>query len=454
MGVDTGLRIRQRREYLGMKQAELARVAGVSASYLNLIEHGRRRIGGKLLLSIAGALETEPVSLTEGEDPVLLAELRAAARENGDTGALVPEDPEVLLQHSPDWAKLILAQQARISALQKMVTVLNNRARHDPKLAESLHEMLSTVTAIRSAASILAQPKDVSPEWQGRFSRNILEDSRRLAEASRGLASYLEIGTEDGSEAAKAPEDELAEFQKHRAHHVAELEAQTVSGDDSSNIVSAILTESNLSEHGKTLLESWLNSYAKDVSILSLSDLADALMQDGPDPFVIANRLGLAPDLVMRRMANLPADIAHSGGAIGLIICDASGALIYQKPLPELAFSNSHLSAGPPCPRLPLFKALIQPLSAIRTIASVPGVTGDLICDAIALPNSPSFLPGQVTQLRAHMLVRRAGPSLQEATNQHREPIGITCRICPRQNCDQRRVPSLLAEPQALENIK
>jgi DNA-binding XRE family transcriptional regulator len=42
-----GSRIRERREMAGLKQADLARRAGISASYLNLIEHNRRRIGGK-----------------------------------------------------------------------------------------------------------------------------------------------------------------------------------------------------------------------------------------------------------------------------------------------------------------------------------------------------------------------------------------------------------------------
>ena len=60
----TGSRIRERRVMAGLKQAELAQQSGISASYLNLIEHNRRRIGGKLLLNIAHALGVEPQALT------------------------------------------------------------------------------------------------------------------------------------------------------------------------------------------------------------------------------------------------------------------------------------------------------------------------------------------------------------------------------------------------------
>jgi transcriptional regulator with XRE-family HTH domain len=72
----TGSRIRERRLIIGMKQADLARHAGVSASYLNLIEHNRRRIGGKLLLDIAAILDVEASVLSEGAETALLATLR------------------------------------------------------------------------------------------------------------------------------------------------------------------------------------------------------------------------------------------------------------------------------------------------------------------------------------------------------------------------------------------
>ncbi len=42
--------------HLGLQQADLARTVGISAAYLNLIEHNRRRIGGKLLIDIGRAL--------------------------------------------------------------------------------------------------------------------------------------------------------------------------------------------------------------------------------------------------------------------------------------------------------------------------------------------------------------------------------------------------------------
>jgi transcriptional regulator with XRE-family HTH domain len=75
----TGTRIRDRRLLIGMKQSALAEAAGISPSYLNLIEHNRRRIGGKLLIGLARALGVEPGVLSDGADATIHDTLRAAA---------------------------------------------------------------------------------------------------------------------------------------------------------------------------------------------------------------------------------------------------------------------------------------------------------------------------------------------------------------------------------------
>lgn len=106
----TGTRIRERRQALNLRQSELARQAEISASYLNLIEHNRRKIGGKVLIQIARALEVEVSALTEGAEESLLEALREAA------GAFRKGEAEVdrleeFVSRFPGWARLIAAQK-------------------------------------------------------------------------------------------------------------------------------------------------------------------------------------------------------------------------------------------------------------------------------------------------------------------------------------------------------
>ena len=65
VGDQIGARIREKRVQLRIRQSQLAKMVGVSPSYLNLIEHNRRRIGGKLLTDLAEALAIDVDLLSE-----------------------------------------------------------------------------------------------------------------------------------------------------------------------------------------------------------------------------------------------------------------------------------------------------------------------------------------------------------------------------------------------------
>ena len=60
-----GLKIRAQRKRIGLTQGELARRAGISASYLNLIELNKRAIAGALVDRIAAGLGIERSELDD-----------------------------------------------------------------------------------------------------------------------------------------------------------------------------------------------------------------------------------------------------------------------------------------------------------------------------------------------------------------------------------------------------
>ena len=71
----TGERIRRRREELGLTQTDLADKAGISRTYLSLIERGEAaNFSYNVLSYLALALETTPATLTgESDDEVLVS---------------------------------------------------------------------------------------------------------------------------------------------------------------------------------------------------------------------------------------------------------------------------------------------------------------------------------------------------------------------------------------------
>lgn len=427
----TGSRIRERRIALGIKQAHLANAAEISASYLNLIEHNRRRIGGKLLLRIAAALDTEPTLLTEGAGATLMAGLREAASAMPQVAAELDRVDE-FAGRFPGWAQLVTETRARIAALERSVETLSDRMTHDPQLAASLHEMLSTVTAIRSTASILAESGEIEREWQDRFHRNIFEDSGRLADTSRALVTYLEA-TGEAATGTGVPQEEADAAIAATGHHVPELE-QGMAVPDVARQMTA-----GLSSAAASLLRGWLEQYAQDARALPLAQLREALGWHGVDISALSRDLGSDPARIMRRLAAMPADVLPE--SVGLAICDSSGVLTYRKPLE--GFAIPRFGAG--CPLWPLYRALSRPMALLSVPVVQPGQTeAHLWADAVAVPLGPIAV-NRDPVLQAHMLIRsdrraRANPDPLE--------VGVTCRVCPRMKCDGRREPSIVAGTQ------
>ena len=282
-----GQRIRERRIGAGLRQAELARRAGISPSYLNLIEHNRRRNGGKLLLDIARVLGVEHTTLSEGAEAALLDVLREARAADPAAAA---EDGAVqdFAGRFPGWARLLAARHRRAADLEHIVETLTDRLTHDPHLAASLHEMLSTVTAIRATAGILADNPDLEPEWRGRFHRNINEDSARMANSSEALVSYLDAAGETDA-ALSSPQEELEVFLDGREHHFAELEAARDPAAGAEAIAAVLAGQERLhSASARAMARAHLERYLADALTLPMRPLERAVARLGADPAVLS----------------------------------------------------------------------------------------------------------------------------------------------------------------------
>jgi transcriptional regulator with XRE-family HTH domain len=417
----TGTRIRERRQIIGLRQADLARQIGISPSYLNLIEHNRRRIGGKLLLKIAGELGVESALLTEGAEAALIGTLREAEADAAVKDVELDRIEE-FAGRFPGWARLLAATHTRVRRLEQMVDGLNDRLTHDPELAASVHEVLSTAASIRSTASILAETDSLEREWLNRFHANINEDSARLAASSRALAGYLEHGRY-GNEDAALPQEEVDELLSDRNYRFDELEDGTASAAE-------VAEASGLSAAARAILRPVLDGYVADVEGLPLARLEESLAAGGiTDPVRLARTLEVPVPVVMRRMACL-----RDLGA-GYVMCDRSGSLLLRKPVPGFEMPRF----GSSCPLWPLFMALSQPGTVVRKqVVQLGRRQGRFDCFAAA-ETVGATVYNMPPLVRSGMLILPSkAPGEPELT------VGASCRICPRSGCPGRREPSVL----------
>ena len=425
----TGSRIRERRLAAGLRQADLARDLGISASYLNLIEHNRRRVGDDLLAQIAARLGVDSAMLSDGAEAALIASLREAAAAAGRGAGAEIERADEFAGRFPGWAAVLAGAQRRIASLERTVQTLSDRLSHDPNLAASLHEVLSTVTAIRSTAAILAETGEIEAEWRDRFHRNLDADSRRLAESSKALVTYL--GENDqGADRGATPQEEVETFLAAHGHHFAALESGRAGPQ-------AVLdgAPSGLGEAARPIALRILTQYAADAALMPLDRMRAAIAQVGPDPARLQAALGLPWQAVFRRLAAMPAtDMPRPAG---LVICDASGSIVFRKPVEGFTLPRF----GESCPLWPLFSALSRPNVPIRRRVLQAGRRASQFdCFAIAHPLDPAGLDQDPVYLST-MLILPADRPADDA-----RPVGSTCRLCVRGKCAARREPSVLSE--------
>lgn len=404
--VSVGTRIRERRLSLGRAQADVARAAAISPAYLNLIEHDRRKLTDAVRGRLAEALEISEAELEAGREQALLSGLRIAAAAEAASDAAVEGDRVAeFAARLPGWARLVVALSQRAEAQGRRLAELSDRMTQNPYLLDTLHEVLSATTSLRSTASILVQEPDMDRDWRARFHGNLDQDSKRLSVTAQALVAYLD-GFEDEAGLLTPQEEFEAWIAEDRP------------------------PDGPASDAARSLAAAWLAGEARDLAALPDAALPDGVLAGTarPDPLRLAMALGLPLDLVLRRLGLAEPDA-------GLMLYDGAGGAIFRRPAHGMTLGRP----GEPCAMLPVFEALGQPGTPVaRLIETEAGLRLHAIALAVRMPATD--LSGPMLG-RATMLLRpvhEAGGQVQPVAT------GPTCRICPRPACPARRVASIL----------
>ena len=468
----TGTRIRERRTARKLKQADLARMVGISPAYLNLIEHNRRRVSETVLEALAEVLGLDPEALGSGASGALFDGLREAAASNaalrqqvqtaegqmavGQTaeglrgeGARVKarnlieaEPPELdrieeFVGRYPGWADLLAARQARVSALERTVESYSERMAQDPYLADTLHEVLSSVTSLRSTAAILEETEDIEPEWRARFIRTIHEESLRLSRTAEALVGYLDT-LEEAETGISSPQEEVEAWLSARGYLLPEVEAGPLKEAERAALSQRLTAQvpELATDAARDLARGYLAAALADAQALPEADLRAAQSRSEglpPDPLTLAQHLGLPLAVVLRRMAALDP-------ALGLVACDGSGTLTFRKPVAGFALPRF----GAACPLWPLYEALARPSEPIRRRVDVAGrVAQHFLTYSVGELRQPEGFGGPSLR-RAVMLIVPQGDGAAAGHTQPPLELGTSCRICPRAACVARREPSIV----------
>lgn len=422
----TGTKLRERRLAAGLRQADVATRAGISASYLNLIEHNRRNVAGAVLERLGDALGIDRASLAPGSDAAVIEGLRNAVARADTAGEAVELDRLAdFLGRFPGWAGLLVALDRRVQTLERAVETLNDRMTQDPHLSQSLHEVLSSLSSVRATAAILAETEDLDPEWTARFHRNLWQDSERLALGAEALVAYLDAGSATAEQGIAAPQEEVEDWLRGRGWGFTDAELEAGLESEIAGLASSA---------ARHLAKDHVKQAATDARLLPMPAFLAALVDTGPDPFALATRFGCDPIAVMRRLAGLP-DVAA-----GLVLCDASGTFTFRKPAAGFPLPRF----GAACPLWPLYAALGHPLQPVEAVVEMVGQGGGRH-QVLAWATTQRPLGARGPELRTAGMLILPSSARARPGDAGSLAIGSTCRICPRAECPARREPSILS---------
>jgi predicted transcriptional regulator/DNA-binding XRE family transcriptional regulator len=421
----TGTRIRERRRNKKLSQTELARKVGISASYLNLIEHNRRGIAGKTLLSIAETLEVDARSLSEGADRAHILKLQEAAANHPDAAAEL-DRLEEFIGRFPGWAKLLDQFQSETKYQRESLLALSDRLNNDPFFAEAIHMMLSNITAIHSTANILADDGEVPEPLKSEFLRNMEDESARLAKTAGDLIRHFDAPA--AQEQVGTQISVLDQFFEKNGFHLPDLET------GASTPQRYLEGLEDAPEFDRKELLKALTIYKELADALPLDPFLERAQVLNFDPLQIADAFGVDLDDVMRRLAHLPR--MDTLPEFGYLKVDGSGGVLFRKELTTLhlpKFSSA-------CPLWPVYRCFGQPGQPVRCIMNTPtgesfltySVAKQAQANSFGLP--PSLSGTMIFTTDFDMFLPRAArlplPSLD---------VGLHCSVCPRANCGGRR---------------
>lgn len=434
-----GTRIRERRRAKKMSQKTLAARAGISQSYMNLIEHNHRSIAGRTLLAIAEHLEIDSRELSDDANLDIMTLLQSAAQNTSTVAEL--HRLEEYVARFPGWAALSAQLFERTQMQWDRLQALSDRLGTDPFFSEAMHLMLSNVTVIKSTSEILATTDDIDAVSANRFLANMQAESTRLTDTISKLLRYFdESDAAAGDDKQQTATSQIDAFLDAHQFFLPILEREQTYSHALFDAVTADWDFGSTNE--ETQAHQTLERYHNIAQKLPIDQFIPAAKQCSYNPQRLAQDFSCNLHDVFFRLAHLPpGDEISNRPDFGLIECDGSGGVLFRKALKNLSLPRKSSA----CPLWPLYRAISQPMQPIKCLIETP--TGDsfLTFSAAQWSEDHDFgLPGTVKSAMLFTADHTSFLPTQDRRLMAKIPVGLNCEVCPRVTCKARRAPSIL----------
>jgi predicted transcriptional regulator/DNA-binding XRE family transcriptional regulator len=435
-----GGQLRDLREQRGLRQAELARALGVSASYLNQIEHNRRPLTARVLDLAVDALRVDP-SVFEPHDTLgLMVDLREALADAAPRKRVSNNQARELIASNPDVAQAIVVLHRRLRDAEEQVDLIAGSAapptsyeevrdffygRHNyvcelDEAGEQVasDEGLRPLTAVAALAARMSERHGVTfaelapgdgtgDQWRFDRSTRVLSLSPYLSSSQRAFQMATQLA-----------------FLEHR-----ELIDELAAGVGFTSVTA------------RTLARIGLANYFAGAVLLPYSAFHEAAEELRYDVDLLSGRFGVSFESVSHRLSTLQRP-GKLGVPFSFVRVDRAGNVSKRQ-----SASSFHVSrVGGTCPLWDVYEAFGSPGRLLVQVAEMPDGRRYLwIARTIERSQGGFGTPGKLFAIglgcdvsHAHRLVYSAGLDYRAGPA---TPIGLGCKICERPNCPQRAYP-------------
>jgi len=220
-----GARLRRLRTDRGLAQVRLADQLGISASYLNLIEHNRRTLTVPLLLRLSQILGVDPQIFSPQHENLLSGEITETLQDPMFEDLQLSEtDIAALAADTPQLCQAVLKAFGAYRKAHDDLQMVSERLAQDPVIANAGYRLRMLLTSILSFSEILHDSDDLSPNERQDFSRIVMSESENLSEA---ITDMLGLISGDGLvdvAGGLSPTEAVTDFIQGHNNHFPDLE--------------------------------------------------------------------------------------------------------------------------------------------------------------------------------------------------------------------------------------
>jgi hypothetical protein len=458
-----GAKIRGVRRREGITQAQLAERLGISASYLNLIEHDRRTLPAALLIRLAQVLPVDLKSLSPEGDVRLTADLLEALGDPLFEGhELQATEVRELVATAPAVVRAVLTLYQAYRGSREAADTLAQRLSRGDELAGIEPSLPS-----EEVTDFIQHHDNYFPEleegaemlWSsGLLSGDLFEAMVRHLDEHHGVDVRIETVGVMGSLARRYhPERRLLRISEALRRGSRNFQLAYQVGLLSQRPTLDRLARDPLltSDESRSLARVALANYFAGALLMPYGPFLEAARAERYDVEVLGNRFRTSFEQVCHRLTSLRRPGAE-GVPFHFVRIDVAGNISKRFSASGLRFAR--FSGA--CPRWVVFQALLTP-GMIRTqLSQMPdGTVHFWVARALRKGKGGYHAPDTMFAIAMGCDVRHArelvyAEGVDLVSRKAAVPVGLTCRLCDRMDCEQRAFPSLQHPLRVDENVR